>query len=73
MKKRQQKIMNAVLGYVIIAVGIGATLLTMYYVAIGRASLTDLASAFFGSAILMYVGYHIAKGGEFPPFNLGHA
>lgn len=73
MKKRQRERLNAFLGYFIIILGIGAVFLTIYYVVSGKAPLADLPTGFFGSAILMYVGYQIAKGGEFRPFTFGHS
>ena len=64
MKKRQQKLMNAILGYAIVLVCIGALILTFYSIFYEH-SPRDYGSVIFGIAVVISVGYYISRSETF--------
>ena len=71
MKKRQQKIVNAVLGYAIIVVGIGELILTCYSIFYEQ-SPRNFGSVLFGIVLVISVGYYIARSETFSFNSLAH-
>jgi len=68
MKKRQQRVIDALFGYALMAIGVVTVVSCfLFYLTLKRSFRSDELTVILGSAlVLLYIGYYVAKGEEIP-------